>query len=231
MGHLAADHDEIEAKLLAADEGTLRAIAEVATLGRFRFERRQSARLRSTYLDTADRCLLSRRIALRVRSDDGDAAGSGEMTAKWGGSVEDHVHSRRELTVDLPERRIPTALPPGPLRDALSSVVGDRRLETLFVTDIHRRTALIRDAAGSVVAELALDTVRHSEPSSARTGAPYHEVEIEHVGSGSTAVVAEIAALLRSRFQLQPTADSKFSRALRDLHGLTMPPTPANSEA
>ncbi len=217
----AAAIDEIEAKLLAEDERALRIISRLRAVGRFSIDPGETTRLRTTYLDTDDRRLLRRRIGLRVRQQLSDPP-RWEMTAKWGGAVDKDVHSRRELTVELAMPEIPTSLPSGPLRDHLSDIVEEKPLVELVTTAIDRQTALVKNQHSEPVAELALDVVRHSSPQSAKQPAAYYEVEVERIGGGTRADVAEIARLLRREAPLTATSETKFSRALRDLYGLTI---------
>ncbi len=207
--------DEIEAKLLAPNQATLDSIAALDGIGRFRFEDLGTSSLNTTYLDTVDRDLLAKGVALRVRQK----PSGWEMTAKWRGSVTQELHVRPEINVPLnTPPGPPYPLPPGPLRERLAPIIGTRELEPLVVTSIRRRRAHIRDQAGALVAELALDRVQHSAPASSTSCAPYHEVEVELI-EGPASIVGEIAALLRSSFPLEPSRGSKFSRAIQEVYG------------
>jgi len=206
---------EIEAKLLAPDRSVLDALAARSSIGRFQLRPADDASVHSTYLDTPDRTLSRNAVALRLRPKPSGC----EMTAKWGGSVHGDVHERREVTVALdtaPAR--PIALPSGRLRETLGRWVGEKPLEAIAVIEIERRTFDVIDATSDRVAELALDVVRHSAPGAGARSTAYYEVEIEATGSGAE-VVGEIASLLRREYPLQPTSDTKFSRAMRDLEG------------
>lgn len=206
---------EIEAKLLAPDPSVLDALAARSSIGRFQLRPAENVSLHSTYLDTPDRTLSRNAIALRLRSKPTGY----EMTAKWGGSVRGDVHERREITAALdgaPAR--PITLPSGRLRETLGRWVGENPLEAIAVIEIERRTFDVVDSTSSRVAELALDIVRHSAPRAGAQFVAYCEVEIESTGGGPE-VVGEIAALLRRELALQPTSETKFSRAMRDLEG------------
>lgn len=206
---------EIEAKLLAPDPSVLDALAVRSSIGRFQLRPAENASLHSTYLDTPDRSLSRNAIALRLRRKPTGY----EMTAKWGGSVHGDVHERREITVALDAAPAPPiALPSGRLRETLGRWVGDNPLEAIAMIEIERRTFDVIDSTSSRVAELALDVVRHAAPGAGAASGAYYEVEIEATGSGA-AVVGEIAALLRRELPLQPTSETKFSRAMRDLEG------------
>ncbi len=211
---------EIEAKLLAADEATLRELAGRRSIGRFQLRELASASLQSVYLDTGDRRLQANGIAMRLRRKPSGY----EMTAKWHGTIQGDVHTRREINVALVDEPAPPyPLPAGPLRDALVEVVGQQPLEAIAVVDIERQTVDLLDEDGTRVAELALDVVRHCAPGTAPSDAAYFEVEVELVG-GAADSIHEIAALLRDALPLQPTSETKFSRAMRAIHGSEVSP-------
>ena len=55
--------------------------------------------MKAVYLDTEDRQLLKQEIAFRVRFEDERLA----ATLKWGGGVENGLHTRGELNVTVDE--------------------------------------------------------------------------------------------------------------------------------
>ena len=210
---------ELEAKLLVQTERDMRAIARLTHLGRHRLRTRGVARLHSIYVDTSDFTLARHRVALRLRSD----AGRWEATAKWEGRVAGAVHERPELTVALNAKpRLPFVLPDGPLRARLGTLVAARPLRPILITDIHRRRfdVLAPRTAGKEqpIAELALDRVRLRAPGSGGTAAAYCEIEIERL-HGARRDVVDMARVLRQRFDLTPSRDSKFARGLALLFG------------
>ncbi len=214
---------EIEAKLLASEERALRRVAATRRLGRYRLRPHDSVRLHSVYVDTPDLTLARHGVALRVRRD----AGGWEVTAKWAGSVRGDVHERPELTVPLRAApRMPFVLPTGPLQRRLAALVAGRPLAPILVSDIHRRRLDIFPAdatqASTPVAELALDRVHLHGPAGPQVAVRYYEAEIELL-HGRRRDVTNIARLLRQRFNLTPSGDSKFSRGLRLLYGRRRP--------
>ena len=214
---------EVEAKLLARDEQSLRAIARLRQIDRFRLRPRDLARLHSVYLDTEDFALARRRIALRLRRH----ARRWELTAKWGGRVIGTVHERTELTVPLTTRpRFPFRPQPG-IHPELDALVGERTLRPILITDIRRRRIdvlpLPSRSTRRPLAELALDHVRLRASQTARAVDTYCEIEIERL-AGTRRDVARLADVLRERFALTPSEQSKFSRGLSLLYGGAQPP-------
>lgn len=207
--------DEIEAKLLAPDERVLRDLAARPSIGRFRLRLAARNDLHSVYLDTADCHLLDAGIALRLRH----GASGWEITAKWRGSTAGDVHTRREVSVPLGEApRPPISLPPGVLRDELGPIIGSAPLEPLVVIDIDRQTLDVFEGKSRLIAEIALDVVRHSAPEPDYSWPAYYEVEVESADDRPEAV-GEIAAELRAHLPLRPAPGTKFSRALQEVYG------------
>ena len=221
---------EVEAKLLAPEESVLRAIARLRRLGPYRFGKRRAAHLHSVYLDTPEMSLSRNGVALRVRR----RGRQWEATAKWSGRVVGAVHDRPELNVPLPSSpRMPFSLPEGPLQVQLVALVAGRPLRPILVTEIERREIDVFDSTRPgeerPAAELAIDRVEIRDPEGNVAEDRYFEVEIE-VKGGDPPEAAEIADLLRQRFPLSPSTESKFSRGLALLHpeeiGPQRDPTP-----
>ncbi|MBP1685512.1 MAG: adenylate cyclase [Deltaproteobacteria bacterium] len=209
---------EVEAKLLATRERHLRAIACLDSIGPYRLRGRDAVRLHSAYVDTEDLALVRRGIALRLRRH----GSQWELTAKWGGRVAGLVHARPELTVTLPRApRYPFHLQ-APLHPVIDRLVTDRGLSPILITRIHRRRIDVLPAAGKArsqpLAELALDRVRLYRPTQRTAADTYFEVEIERL-HGTRRDVIRLAELLRRRFALSPSKDSKFARGLAVLYG------------
>lgn len=205
---------EVEAKLLLPEGGDLRPLARLQHLGRYRIQARNVARLHSVYLDTSALTLAHHGIALRVRRQ----SGHWEATVKWRGSVRGDVHDRPELTVPLPRApRTPFALPSGPLAIRLAALVAARPLTPILISDVRRRRLDLLPATGGAqaepIAELALDRVCLRGPRPAAAAVTYSEVEIEQ-RRGTRRDVAGVARLLRQRFGLLPSPESKFARGL-----------------
>ena len=209
---------EVEAKLLVPAGGDLRPLARLQQLGRYRVQPRDVARLHTVYLDTTDLTLARHGVALRVRRH----AGHWEATAKWAGTVRGDVHERPELTVPLPRApRAPFSPPAGPLAMHLAALIAGRPLAPILISDITRRRLDVlappTAAQTEPLAELALDRVRLRGPASRQAAITYYEVEIE-LRQGTRRDIAGIARLLRQRFGLLPSTQSKFARGLALLY-------------
>lgn len=218
---------EIEAKLLVPEASELHAIAALRRIGPYRLAPRQSARLYSEYLDTADLALAQRGVALRLRR----RGRRWEATLKWGGKTGRLIHERSEINVPLPGRpSMPFSLPDGPIRRRLTRLVAGRPLRPILITLIHRRRLDVLPPApaklAEPVAELALDTVRLLAPPRRERGdsratkaraLAYREVEVELIG-GTRRDLTRLAAALQRDFGLTPSRQSKFARGLAMLY-------------
>jgi len=212
---------EIEAKLLVRSEADLRAIGQLTEIGPYRLRPLRTQRLHSLYLDTDDLALARHGIALRVRR----CGRHWELTAKWEGRVDGDIHSRPERTVALDAAPTsPFRLRDPTLRRSLVAVIAGRPLRVVLVTDIQRRRLELLaldnpdgDEPARLLAEIALDAVRlHGE----EDGGPqqrFREVEIEQ-RDGKVDDLRAVVDLLRERFVLEASTETKFSRGLALLH-------------
>jgi inorganic triphosphatase YgiF len=216
----AAIPEEVEAKLLVPRPALLSAIARLKDLGPYRLRLRQTVRLHTIYLDTAEFTLARHGVALRLRRN----RTRWEASIKWSGREDGIVHTRPELTVRLPRPpSFPFTVPAGPLATQLSVLVAGQPLTPILIADVHRQRRAVRvgkQGEASTFAELALDHVRLSAPGSRRRLTDtYCEIEIELEATGTTRDLLDFAELLRVRFALTPTEGSKFSRGLALLYG------------
>jgi len=211
--------EEVEAKLLAPRLALLSAIARLKDLGPYRLRPRQTVRLHTRYLDTAEFTLARHGVALRLRRN----RTRWEASIKWSGREDGMVHTRPELTVRLPRPpSFPFTILPGPLVTQLSVLVAGQPLNPILISDVHRQRRAVRvskQGKAATFAELALDHVRLSAPGSRRLTDTYCEIEIELETGGTTPDLLAFADLLRVRFALTPAAGSKFSRGLALLYG------------
>ncbi len=202
--------DEVEAKLLARDAATLAEIRRLTSIAGFACREVSHQHLRTTYFDDADRSLSRHGVALRLRRQ----ADDWEMTLKWSGRIEGDVHRRPELNLPLAAAPATPLELPAAVAEVVDPLLQSRPVEALVTTDIERTTIELSAGEG-VIALLVLDRVRHSAPTMAPQE-PYCEVEIE-LADGSLEDLQRIAASLKATHRLQPTTESKFSRALADL--------------
>lgn len=209
---------ELEAKLLAPGESTLRAIARLTELGPYRLVLRDTVRLHSLYLDTADLALVQQGIAVRLRR----CGRRWEATVKWESRTDGDIHERPELTVPLRGRpRTPFELKHPQLFECLAARVAGRPLRTVLVTDIRRTRVNVYPMDGSVaaepLAEIALDRVHLHGDQPGGPESRYHEVEVERLG-GRRDDIVHIASMLRHELSLYPSSESKFERGIALLH-------------
>ena len=219
---------EVEAKLTLERAEDARAIATLRTLGRHPLRVLPAQRLRTIYLDTPTFSLSRHAVALRVRRD----GSTWEATAKWGGRVDGPVHQRAELTVPLAEPpRFPFALPSGPLATRLTALVAGLELRPILITDIMRqRRVVIARNDETIIAEIAIDRVMLRLPRRRQAEAAYWEVEIE-LRDGMRRDIVRLAHLLRRRYTLTPSTESKFTRGLRIFHPQVSSSVPTPSDA
>ncbi len=211
---------EIEAKLLVPRPAILSAIARLKDLGPYRLRPRQTVRLQTIYLDTAEFTLARHGVALRLRRN----RARWEASIKWSGREDGMIHTRPELTVRLPRPpSFPFTVPVGPLATQLSVLVAGQPLTPILISDVYRQRRAVqasKQGKAATFAELALDYVRLSAPGSRRRLTDtYCEIEIELEATGTTPDLLDFAELLRGRFALTPTEGSKFSRGLALLYG------------
>jgi CHAD domain-containing protein len=197
---------EVEAKLVASDEGVLDELAGLADLGGYAFDAGQSRRDRDTFLDTPARDLLRRGYYLR-RREGGDGV---KLTLKKVLSDAGGVLQREELEMlvaaDVPVREWPA----GELRERVVELAGDAPLEPLLTLEQERLARrVLRD--GREVAELSLDRVTAGAGGGVTV---WCEVEVETRGEGGDGDLAALTAELRRRWPLRQETRSKFARAL-----------------
>jgi len=219
QGRTAAVPHEVEVKLEAPPEA-LAAIARLRTLGPFRLRPRRTQALHTVYLDTATHALAHAGVALRLRRD----GRRWEATAKWPGRVDGTLHARPELTVALPgEPTLPFVLPDGPLRRQLRSVVLDRPLAAVLITEVRRRRLDLLPARGQrVLAEVALDHVQLRAADGGDAAPPFAEVEIE-TRAGDAADCLAAGRRLGEQFGLIASPATKYGRGLAAVYGAAAP--------
>lgn len=218
--------DEVEAKLVAARAADLQAIAKLDALGLYRLRPQRTMRLHTRYLDTPDFALARHGVALRTRRD----GRRWELTVKWGGSVDGAVHRRPELTVPLREPpATPFRLEDPTVHTEIAALIAGRPLQVVLISDIRRRAIDVRradaEADAPVLAEIALDQVHlHDGATLAERQQRYFEIEVEQ-RAGSVEDLGALVGLLRERFALEPSEETKFSKGLALLHGFRRPTT------
>ncbi len=193
-----ATHVEIEDKF-DVDEGFV--VGDLLTVaGVTRIDGPVDHHLDAEYFDTADLRLLRSGIGLRRRTGGSDSG--------WHLKIEQPSGARVEVQRPLGRS---TSHVPKALRDLVTVHVRDHEVAPVARLQTHRRVHHIVGATGSVVVELADDTVRADTAAGVAT--QWREVEIEVVGDGGEAMLGALADHLTGLGATPSTARSKLSRA------------------
>ena len=202
---------EVEAKFVVPGAAVLGRLAAAAALAGYDLgPQGGEQRITDVYLDTADRRVTAAGYALRRREGGGRPMVTLKQLQRAGAGGA--VHRREELQVEVtadPAVDVAAALPPGPLRERLTSIVGDAALAPLVALSQRRTMRGVRDGE-RLVAELSLDEVRVSGAASGR----YRELEVELRPHGTEEDLAALAACLQGEWGLVPEPRSKLARAL-----------------
>ena len=157
-------------------------------------------RLVSTYFDTPDLILLSKKIGLRLRHD----GTQWFQTVKESGHVKNGLHQSLEWENKIPTNDFDLSL----LRQTpLSTLIDDQavwpNISELFTTDFVRQTILISDGRAEI--ELAYDkgTISNDKKATA-----IHEIELE-LKSGDISYLQMLSAQLMTQLPLKTTDKSK----------------------
>ncbi|HFD40272.1 MAG TPA: CHAD domain-containing protein [Anaerolineae bacterium] len=201
---------EIEAKYCIPDEGTFQRLLETTALAGFEPGPWSAAVLHDDYQDTAAWTLRSRGYACRLRRK----AGRYRLTIKGLGEVSGAVHRRIEHEADLPGPLPPREWPPGPARDLVLRLIGDRSLHSLFQIEQTRHNRILH-RAGLPVIQLSLDRGELLADGAALS--TFLELEAELLPAGREADLTALSRTLEDRWGLQPQPLSKFERGLRAL--------------
>ncbi len=197
---------EVEAKFLVPDEETLARLIEVASLAGYDVEPGEARRDVDTFLDTADRRLLTAGFYFRRR----ETTDGVRLTLKKLVAPSDGVLRREEIEA-LVAADVPVAeWPRGPLRERVEQLTAGESLGSLLTLEQTRVARVVRRGRREV-AELSLDRVTASAPDGDRG---WLEAEVEARGRGGDGDVAALAAALRDDWGLVPEGRAKFTRAL-----------------
>jgi CHAD domain-containing protein len=199
---------EIEAKFTAPDGELLDRLGDAAHLAGYPIFAGRTEQLEDVYLDSGEWVMLKAGFACRRRRIDGSTL----ITVKQVRSVEDGIHRREELEVnlpaDLPANSPPSDWPDSEAKTKVLQLVGDQPLTEKLSLSQSRSTRWVGTIDRPLV-EMGLDEVR-LQPS----GVVYHEVELELVEAGTEEDLAALVDVLRNDWKLEPQPLSKFERAL-----------------
>jgi len=202
---------EVEAKFSLPDAETSQQLQSTDRLAGFELSSGQVKQVHDTYLDTADRLMLSAGYACRRRQQ----AEGVLLTLKSLQGANGAIHRREELEALLPFDRPPAQWPAGSLRERVLQLTGGAALIPLFEL---RQKRIIRWVGPShqPVAEFSLDEVHLASDGEAHV---HFELEVELTPQGTEENLARIAASLQHEWDLEPEQRSKFERALAFLDG------------
>lgn len=167
------------------------------------------------YFDTDDFRLARLGITLRRRTGGEDAGWHLKVPR---GAARHEVHEQAGID----------RAPPRPLLDALDGVLRGRALSSPVTIRTTREVRRLRDARGSVLAEMADDRVRaewHSEGSATT----WREWEVELV-SGGPAVLRRVSRRFEAAGAEPAAHGSKLARAMQDL-GVSVNPSAAEHDS
>lgn len=191
--------NEIELKLLVAP-GHLGDFEDAPVMSAHARNKGTRRHLKSAYYDTRKRLLWRNGLSLRVRQ----IGNRFVQTIKTQETDDPLRRGEWEASVPSLEPDLALALPfvPERLREGLTP----DRLETVFVTDIHRHQRMLDLPTGTV--EVAFD---HGVITAGERRMPVNEIELE-LKSGSTAAIYEIARRLAEHGAVRPSIHAKSAR-------------------
>jgi CHAD domain-containing protein len=160
---------------------------------------RGSARLETTYFDTAERHLLRQRLTLRRRTGDADAGWQLKVPAGA---------ARTEVRLPLGGRGIPAEL-----RDATLGVRGGAALRPLATLVTDREIHRLLGGDGTPLAEIVVDAVTALQLGDVGITRRWREVEVELV-DGDEALLGKVARWLVKHGADASPSSSKFARAV-----------------
>jgi inorganic triphosphatase YgiF len=167
---------EVETALVVRARDPASALAEIGrleTLGGHTLEPLESQTIDDTYLDTDDRALHARRVALRLRSVDGSILLALKKDLRRASDISERLEleapwSRGSLSRIVAELVSQRALPlitgppsPSEQSDDPKDVLAELGLVPVQRRKTNRDRRSVIDAAGQAVAELALDAVAY----------------------------------------------------------------------
>jgi len=198
---------EIEARYVVPNRATRRWLRSLRRLGEYTLFPQNDVRIADHYVDTADRSLLRRSWACRLRCTDG----AWSVTLKGPAEIEGDIMTRTELQVPAATPSLDTSSwPEGDLRRLVDGLAEGAPLEELVVI-VQRRTPMVVREGHREVCELALDRVTvRAEGVRHRS----HLLECELSGDGELADLQHFTALLRQGYRLIPEPRTKLQLAL-----------------
>lgn len=204
---------EVEAKFIIPERETVERLGRIVRLGTFVPGQERIDHIHDVYLDTANRDLYGHGLACRRREGKAGSA----LEIKGLGQAEHAVHERQEYTLALaPGEPISPALwPDEGIWSELRLLVGQQKLETLFVVDQVRSVRELSDGR-RVVADMSIDEAEIRAQDRRRS---FVVLEIELKGEGTRDDLAALVKHLTETWMLVPDASSKFEHGLNLIEG------------
>ncbi|MER6347337.1 CYTH and CHAD domain-containing protein [Streptomyces sp. NPDC001595] len=171
--------------------------------------------LDAVYYDTDDLRLARGSVTLRRRTGGTDAGW--HLKLPLGGDSREEI--REPLSDDLPDS----------LRDLVVSRTRGAPLVPVVRLRSSRTLRHLVDEEGTVLAELAVDTVRAKPLLTGGEKARWRELEVEVADTAHAAVLDDVEAVLRAAGAVPARASSKLARALADTGVDAARPTPTRS--
>lgn len=207
----AADHHEVELKLIAADAAPLEQLAAARRLGPAGLGPPRTVEETDRYLDTRDGRFAEARWACRLRTREGRTIVSlkGPRDPAASGSA---LHRRPEVEGPATDRLDPSGWPPSDAR-ALAVRLAEGRPLVVRFTLLQRRTERRVEVDGERVGLLTLDRVDVRHDGRSHGELLVVELELAAGSGGDAALIASLDAELRKIEGLVPDQRTKLERA------------------
>ena len=200
---------EIELKFLVEEELTRERIFQDHHLKQMEEEGSlEIIPMRAIYFDTEDHALQKKRMAFRVRYEDGRPV----ATLKWGGGAEDGLHQRGELNVtvsaDFAQNPDVGIFQGSEIYDEICEAAGNRTLVPVMEMDFLRKQIHVDTGKSISVVSYDEGVIR-----TVGGNALISELEIE-LYSGSQDDMIALGRELAVKYNLKPGNKSKYQRGL-----------------
>lgn len=160
--------------------------------------------MKAVYFDTEDLSLCDAEYAFRVRAENDHKV----ATLKWGGKVEEGLHTRGELNVPVDEnfakKPYLEIFKGSDIFDQIMSVAGGKELKPLMEVNCLRKQITVD--TGKSINVISLDVGQVVTP---KGTAPISEVEVE-LYSGNKDDMIALGRELQAKYNLTEGAKSKF---------------------
>ena len=160
--------------------------------------------MKAIYFDTEDLDLCNSEIAFRIRRENSQPV----ATLKWGGKVENGLHTRGELNVTVNEEYAKnpslSIFKGSEIYEVIEKTVGDKPLKSLMEANCLRKQLQVD--TGKSICVVSLDV---GEIVTAKGTAPISELEVE-LYSGDKDDMIALGHELAVKYNLKEGAKSKF---------------------